>query len=63
MKTFVIWNPKNGLYWSNEMGWVDIYDADTFEEHERLSSRLPIDGVWVLEGCFDEPTQEDDWND
>jgi len=34
-------------YWSNEQGWVDMPDADTFSDTERETMNLPFDGHWV----------------
>lgn len=34
-------------YWSNEQGWVDKPDADTFSDAERETKNLPFDGHWV----------------
>ena len=35
-----------GLYWSNEFGWVREYQADVFTEEESKELRLPMGGVW-----------------
>ena len=33
-------------YWSNEFGWVDLHDADRFDNAEKLTLTLPIGGRW-----------------
>ena len=34
------------LFWSNEMGWVDLESSDSFTEEETKTLNLPIDGSW-----------------
>lgn len=39
------------LYWSNEIGWVSISDADIFSHDEMLSFNLPMNSFWeVVDG-------------
>ena len=35
------------LYWSNETGWVDLDSADRFNDKERRSLNLPMEGYWI----------------
>ena len=35
------------LYWSNDLGWVQLSDADTFTREEKNSLSLPMGGYWV----------------
>lgn len=35
------------LFWSNELGWTDKIEADTFTQDERNELNLPIGGQWV----------------
>ena len=45
MKHFVIYNADSGLYWSNEIGWVDAKSATVFSEIEAMSFKhLPGNG-------------------
>ena len=44
---YVILNQLSDLFWSNEMGWVDIQDAEIFTKEEREKLRLPLDGIWA----------------
>jgi hypothetical protein len=37
----------DGLFWSNEDGWVDKDSATKFSTYERQMLRLPLDGKWV----------------
>ena len=34
-------------YWSKTNGWVPLYGATRFDEHEIQSSSLPVGGMWV----------------
>lgn len=34
-------------YWSNDYGWVDIFEASIFNESEFNDFDLPIGGAWV----------------
>lgn len=49
----MIWLIRNekdrALFWSNDQGWVDIcFEGLTaFNDQERVTSNLPIDGEWV----------------
>ena len=45
-QNFIIVNQNEpDLCWSNEFGWtVDEYD--TFSVDERMTLRLPIEGIW-----------------
>ena len=44
---YIIWNFLEG-FWSNNNGWVeDIDGADIFNEEEKNTLNLPIDGRWV----------------
>lgn len=36
-----------GLYWSNEMGWVDKASADKFTEEDIKTVSLPMGGKWI----------------
>jgi hypothetical protein len=47
---WLVYNPKTGLYWTNEHGWVgDIHSADIYDDEEKLEYDLPIDGTWISE--------------
>ena len=47
MKRWMILNIYDPtLYWSNEFGWVDYCDADSFTADEKNELSLPIDGLW-----------------
>lgn len=35
------------LYWSNDMGWVNLSGATIFSEEEVRTLRLPMDGEWI----------------
>jgi len=47
---YVIQNQSdNDLLWSNSDGWVeDLNNADYFEEWEKETLNLPIEGMWIL---------------
>lgn len=47
-KWYVIKHMIRNLYWSNTDGWVDRETATIFTEEERLSSYLPMEGIWVI---------------
>ena len=47
MTYWVIVEPDNGLWWSNEDGWVDQDSASRFTTGERYSYRLPLEGCWL----------------
>lgn len=32
--------------WSNDLGWVDVEQGDTFTFQETRELLLPMDGVW-----------------
>lgn len=36
-------------FWSNDLGWVSLDDADRFTALERETLRLPMGGSWVIE--------------
>jgi hypothetical protein len=38
-----------GLFWSNDIGWVDFHDATQFtqEEKEFYGNNIPVDGIWL----------------
>lgn len=38
----------DNLYWSNDLGWVTLDDADTFSIQDTKELDLPIGGTWVL---------------
>lgn len=38
---------ERALVWSNKEGWIDSDDYDTFDDKERETLSLPIEGVWV----------------
>lgn len=45
---YKIGNLKNPtLFWSNEIGWVDQYEADVFSRDQQTYLNLPIEGHWV----------------
>jgi len=44
---YIIYSPRERLYWSNEWGWVDRRSADTFSAEEQKYLNLPIGGKWV----------------
>lgn len=33
-------------FWSDDLGWCNYYDADSFTTEEKEKTRLPIDGEW-----------------
>jgi hypothetical protein len=41
---WLIYNPINKLYWSNDWGWGDRAGADRYDTKD---GTLPIDGKWV----------------
>jgi len=45
---WLIYNPKGGELWSNEMGWVlGIENATKFSDEERRTLNLPLEGAWI----------------
>ena len=34
------------LYWNNQYGWVNKYEADIFDSNEMLEFNLPMGGRW-----------------
>lgn len=40
---------EEDLYWSNEMGWVDLASATRFTKEEATSLRKPLEGQWVTQ--------------
>lgn len=42
-----------GLFWSNDLGWVDRDSATAWTEEEMRGCHLPVDGVWCV---IPEPT-------
>ena len=37
-------------FWSNDFGWCDYYDADSFTTEEMNKLHLPINGEWLHVG-------------
>jgi hypothetical protein len=35
------------MYWNNEMGWVDLHNADIIHHDEKDLNNLPLGGEWV----------------
>jgi hypothetical protein len=35
------------LYWSNDLGWTCLAEADRFSQEERDGFNLPIGGSWM----------------
>jgi hypothetical protein len=47
-KVIMVNNPgQESLFWSNEIGWVDYFESDTFTEEEVLTFNLPMGGKWL----------------
>lgn len=46
--SFAIKNVITGLWWSNELGWVDHDAATFFLENEVNLFDLPIEGAWTI---------------
>jgi len=36
----------NGLFWSNDLGWVDYCSCDMFTSEEKKYLNLPVGGIW-----------------
>lgn len=36
------------LFWSNEDGWVEYYSADSFNDDEKDTLNLPLEGEWQI---------------
>jgi hypothetical protein len=39
-------------FWSNDFGWCDYYDADSFTTEEMNKLNLPINGEWLSVGWW-----------
>jgi hypothetical protein len=45
---------KQGDYWSNDFGWMELYDEaeefpiSIFTEEEKNTLNLPIEGFWEI---------------
>lgn len=48
MALYFIRNTKTGELWDNEDGWSDAF-ADIFDQAERDTLDLPLDGEWVAQ--------------
>lgn len=35
------------VFWSNDIGWVDLDSADLFSREQQTQLRLPLEGHWV----------------
>jgi hypothetical protein len=35
------------LYWSNDLGWTGLTEADRFSQEERGRFNLPVGGSWM----------------
>jgi hypothetical protein len=46
MTEYVIYSKTEGLFWSNELGWVDYFSCTQFTQEEMECFNLPIGGVW-----------------
>jgi len=46
---FVILNRLTGAYWSNSVGWTDLWTANKFTLDASHQIDLPIDGVWITQ--------------
>ncbi len=47
VKYYLIRNTKDQDFaWSNDLGWVDDFSLDLFDEDEVQYLNLPIDGEW-----------------
>lgn len=45
---YIIGNREDpNLFWSNDLGWVDPYSADQFNDDEKSRLNLPIGGYWL----------------
>lgn len=50
MKTYIIWNKFEKLYWSNKIGWVDRKTATRFSEEEvRKYKYIPLGSKYIEE--------------
>jgi len=45
--SWVIFNPKNKLFWNNTTGWGGKHSADSFDYKQKATANLPLDGVWI----------------
>ena len=52
MPNFRVVNIRDGLYWSNDIGWVNSDNATIFRDWEVLALALPIDGKWEYVSDF-----------
>lgn len=44
---FIVHNPRTNMYWSNELGWVNMRQkAEVFTPKEQNDFSLPSDGIW-----------------
>lgn len=39
-------------FWSDDFGWCNYYDADSFTTKEKEQFNLPIDGEWLHVGWW-----------
>ena len=51
MIKWIIYNPKENLWWNNEIGWVDKLSATKFTTKQKeLISNIPgIDSKWLID--------------
>lgn len=47
VRIWAVFNPKNCLFWSNEFGWTTEASCDYFNQEEKESVNLPMEGIWV----------------
>lgn len=46
-KIYLIQNYKTRLWWSNDIGWVNLTAATIFTVGQRCTLNLPMEGEWV----------------
>jgi len=45
-KNWIIKCKNDDLFWNNLIGWVDVSSADVFNQREKNTLNLPIEGQW-----------------
>ena len=38
---------NDNLFWNNQLGWVDYSSSDIFNQQEKNTLNLPVEGQWV----------------
>ena len=45
-KNWVIKCKNDNLFWNNQIGWVDFSSGDVFNQREKNTLNLPVEGQW-----------------